>query len=527
MQPIAPRLVLVAVAQEGAILEFGHASPGKQSTYFVYYCKPCWQAICSNRVTPAPPGYSLVTDRLLGAIHGDCPVKPLCFVLMPFGRKPDERGRLIDFDAIYRQVIAPAVTGAEMEVIRADEEQIGGTIHKPMFERLMLCEYAVADITGANPNVFYELGIRHALRPRSTVIVFSAGSTLPFDVALLRGLPYAIGDAGLPTNVDGDRAAIKLRLEAARRDHSDDSPVFQLVEGMPRLEVDHSKTDIFRQRAMYSKEYKDRLATARREGAKAVAAIAADPGLSNLADVESGIVVDLLLSYRAVSAHQEMVDLFERMPAPLQRTRLVREQFAFALNRLCRREEAEKTLRNIIDEFGASSETNALLGRVYKDRWEEASKGGRVIEARGLLKLAIETYLSGFEADWRDAYPGINAVTLMEMQEKPDLRQIEILPIVRYAASQRAKRGGDYWDHATLLELAVLARDQEAAADALAAAFTVVREPWEIETTARNLGLIRAKRDARGEDGTSILELEKQMNDMKLRLEAGRGAEKK
>jgi hypothetical protein len=52
------------------------------------------------------------------------------------------------------------VEQAGLEPIRADEEKIGGTIHKPMFERLMLCHYAVADITGANPNVFYELGIQ-------------------------------------------------------------------------------------------------------------------------------------------------------------------------------------------------------------------------------------------------------------------------------------------------------------------------------------------------------------------------------
>ena len=78
-------------------------------------------------------------------------MKPLCFVLMPFGRKPEGTGRIIDFDAVYNQIIAPGVEAAGMEPIRADQEEIGGTIHKPMFERLMLCDYAVADVTGANP----------------------------------------------------------------------------------------------------------------------------------------------------------------------------------------------------------------------------------------------------------------------------------------------------------------------------------------------------------------------------------------
>ena len=117
------------------------------------------------------------------------PHLPLCFVLMPFGRKTDAAGRVVNFDSVYQKIIAPGVERAGLEPIRADEEKIGGTIHKPMFERLMLCHYAVADITGANPNVFYELGIRHALRPASTVILFVEGTVIPFDLALVRGIP--------------------------------------------------------------------------------------------------------------------------------------------------------------------------------------------------------------------------------------------------------------------------------------------------------------------------------------------------
>src|SRR3712207_3128287 len=109
--------------------------------------------------------------------------RPLCFVLMPFGQKPDVAGSLVDFDAVYRDLIAPAIEQAGMQPLRADEEMTGGIIHKPMFERLILCEYAVADLTTANANVFYELGIRHAARPYSTVLVYAEGLRLPFDVA--------------------------------------------------------------------------------------------------------------------------------------------------------------------------------------------------------------------------------------------------------------------------------------------------------------------------------------------------------
>ena len=81
---------------------------------------------------------------------------------MPFGVKPDGRGGSVDFDAVYRDLLAPGVRDAGLDPLRADQELVGGLIHKPMFERLVLADYAVADLTTANANVFYELGVRHA-----------------------------------------------------------------------------------------------------------------------------------------------------------------------------------------------------------------------------------------------------------------------------------------------------------------------------------------------------------------------------
>jgi MAP3K TRAFs-binding domain len=70
----------------------------------------------------------------------------------------------------------------------------------------------------------------------------------------------------------------------------------------------------------------------------------------------------------------------------------------------------------------------------------------------------------GFEADWRDAYPGINAVTLMELKDPPDPRGGALVPVVRYAVERRVEAGKPgYWDYSTLLELAVLAKDESKA----------------------------------------------------------------
>ena len=438
------------------------------------------------------------------------PPPPLCFVLMPFGRKSDAAGRATNFDSVYRKIIAPAVIRAGLEPIRADEEKIGGTIHKPMFERLMLCHYAVADITGANPNVFYELGIRHALRPSSTVILFVQGTVIPFDIALVRGISYQTDGAGEPVDPEIPLAAIAEHLGAARNTPHDDSPIFQLVDVLPHWQIDHSKTDVFRQQVDYSKKYKERLAAAVRAGAAAVQEIATEVALKNLNDIEAGIIVDLYLSLRDVEAYTAMLELYERMPPPLQRAKMMREQLGFALDRAERFDDAEKVLKDVIAEFGPSSETNGLLGRIYKDRWDIAREQGRP-EARSLLRRAIDTYLQGFEADWRDAYPGINALTLMERQDKPDPRKEQILPVVLYSVTRKAQKNPDYWDYATLLELAVLGEDREAAEDNLSEATGIARFAWEVQSTARNLGLIRKARELRNEDAAWIKVIEEKL----------------
>ena len=423
---------------------------------------------------------------------------PLCFVLMPFGTKTDPNGLLIDFDSVYQHLIAPAIREAKLESLRADEEMSGGIIHKPMFERLVLCEYAVADLTTANANVFYELGVRHAVRPWSTVLIFAGGTRLPFDIAPLRGLPYALDSSGKPANVDAARGELTTRLNVAKRQAQGDSPLFQLLDGLQPPDLARLKTDSFRDRVELSNQAKERLAEARRRGVEAVREI--ESSLADISQGESAVIVDLFLSYRAVKAWSEMVALAGKMAKPLSATVMVQEQLALALNRMREGERAEQILLDLIRRRGPSSETYGILGRVYKDRWSEAVKSDKPALARGMIEKAIGAYLSGFEADWRDAYPGINAVTLMELRDPPDPRRLEILPVVRYAVTRRiATSRPDYWDYATLLELEVLANDEGRAMTALGDSLAAVRETWEPETTANNLHLIISVRERRNE----------------------------
>jgi hypothetical protein len=423
--------------------------------------------------------------------------KPLCFIAMPFGHKSAE-GRSIDFDAVWRQIIAPAIEAADMQPLRADEEQVGGIIHKPMFERLLLCDFVICDLTFANANVFYELGIRHAARPATTVLITADAVRLPFDVAMLRTRLYSLDEAGRPSKEKEDSAALSTMLNECRRKTVNDSPLFQLLDGIVPLQVPSDKTDVFREQVEYSAKVRSELAAARKIGKEAIDEVRRS--LGSIDDVEAGVAVDIMLSYRAVRDWSGMIDLIADFPEPIRRTVMVQEQLGFALNRAGRSEDAEKVLRDLVAERGPSSETLGILGRVYKDRWEKAAKAGEMQKAKALLAKAVDTYRRGFETDWRDHYPGINAVTLMELQEPPNPERLRLIPVVRYSVERRIAGGDpDYWDWATLLELEVLAKDEEGANKALGEALAVVRETFELETTRRNLRLIREAREHRGD----------------------------
>jgi hypothetical protein len=361
-------------------------------------------------------------------------------------------------DRAFDEVIAPAVRDAGMEPVHGD----AGPFAR---DGLVLADFAVVDLSDAAPELYCALGARYALRAHATV--------------------------ALPAEAH-DRAEITAALVAARERAV---PAFRLIDDVPS-DIARLKTDTFRERARYSPECKTQLDKARARGEQAVRAV--ERQLGALEGVEAGVLIDLMLSYRAVGAWMAMLELIDRMPLVLRRTTMVREQAAFALNRAGRGDEARAVLLALIAEQGASSETYGLLGRVHKDRWE-AVRDGDVAAAREHLDAAIDAYRRGFEADWRDAYPGVNAVTLMEIREPGGGEQRELVPVVRYANARRIEGEPDYWDYATRLELAVVAREREAARAAARAALAAVREPWEPESTAYNLSLIREARAASGE----------------------------
>jgi hypothetical protein len=199
-----------------------------------------------------------------------------------------------------------------------------------------------------------------------------------------------------------------------------------------------------------------------------------------------------------------IVENFEVPPALTDDQRVVvQEQFAFTLNRTQQSERAERILLDLIQTKRARSETYGILGRVYKDRWQKALKIEDKILAAEYLNKSICVYLKGFEINQYDYYPGINAITLMEIKNPPDEKRKQILPRVRYAVNQQLSSTNkpNYWDYATLLELAVLDKDESQISEIIDNALKLVPDKWQVESTLGNLNIINEAREKRSELG--------------------------
>lgn len=157
----------------------------------------------------------------------------ICFVVMGFGKKMDyENSKEVDLDRIYKKVIKEVFNKEDLtdyELIRADEIAGSSIIDVSMYTLLMKADLVIADITTLNPNAIYELGVRHALKPYSTIIMAEEKCRIPFDLNHSRFLVYKeIGE-----NLDDNEAhEIREQLKgfiAASEKKEPDSPLYTFL----------------------------------------------------------------------------------------------------------------------------------------------------------------------------------------------------------------------------------------------------------------------------------------------------------
>jgi len=151
---------------------------------------------------------------------------------MGFGTKTDyATGRKLDLNKSYRLLIKPVVEEKGVECIRADEMRHSGSIDMHMYHELLKADVVIADLSTANVNAFYELGIRHALRPFRTIVISEDKLTYPFDLNHIKITSYThLGDAIDFEEVERFRKKLGEVLTDVLAKEEPDSPVYTYLE---------------------------------------------------------------------------------------------------------------------------------------------------------------------------------------------------------------------------------------------------------------------------------------------------------
>jgi hypothetical protein len=147
---------------------------------------------------------------------------------MGFGIKTDfATGRKLDLNKSYKLLIKPVVENKGLVCIRADEILHSGSIDYQMYKELYNADLVIADLSTANVNAFYELGIRHALRSRTTIVISEDKYSYPFDLNHIKITSYShLGEAIDYEEVERFREVLGKTIDTVLNIDDPDSPVY-------------------------------------------------------------------------------------------------------------------------------------------------------------------------------------------------------------------------------------------------------------------------------------------------------------
>src|SRR5262245_14790553 len=324
------------------------------------------------------------------------------FIIRPFGVKRD-----VDFDSVEHEVIAAALSLLDVTGRTTADIARAGNLRADMFQFLLTADIVVADMSIHNANVFYELGVRHALRDKRTFLIRAALDDVPFD---LRTDRYLVYDPKAPgRSLD----ALIAGLAATMREEVVDSPVYALVPGLsPR-----DPTSFI----VVPRDFQEEVRIARagaqggdlrflaseleglrwkREGRRLIGEAQFDmKDLQYAAETWESIRAELNMD---VQANLRLGTIYQK------RGDLVGSDLA--LERMVG-----------IDTLASEdlAEAYALLGSNAKTRWLNDWQGAAPAARQSMalrsphLRHAISEYTKGFEADPRHYYSGLNALALI------------------------------------------------------------------------------------------------------------------
>jgi hypothetical protein len=420
--------------------------------------------------------------------------RPVCFMIMPYGRKATQadagRGPAeIDFNALWDHGYVPVIKALGYEPVRADQDT-GGLIMSQMLERLYFADLVLADMTIPNGNVYYEVGIRHAARESGCVLLAADWSKQLFDVVQMRTIRYPLpeGDV-LEATASVFQNGIQEKIQSLC---AGISPMQQAIPGYP-WRVDAEKATSMRGQltelaAFQTKVRAVRAAPQGQRMQKAQELIGSNGNPPATYTVALALIKLLRDCVDDPADWNGVLDFVRKLPDRFADEPEVQENRAFAAAQVGNDVQAIAELQTLIDARGPTPERFGLLGGRYKRLADEAMASP--VERRQYLNKAIECYEQGMELDLNVYYCSSNLPRLYRKRANPgDEERARTVAKLVIAACERARRLklADEWLLSTLLGAAFDVGDPEMAEELVNAVVVEGLAKWKVSSVLRDL----------------------------------------
>ncbi|MBK6852343.1 MAG: DUF4071 domain-containing protein [Burkholderiales bacterium] len=422
-------------------------------------------------------------------------MKPVCFMVMPFGIKDvtasnGQAPGKVDFNRLWEAALKPAIVALGYEPVRADQEAGALIIHE-MLERLFFADLVMADMSIPNGNVYYEIGVRHAAKPNGCVLVSADWATPLFDVQQMRRIVYPLPQQ---TVSDEQAAAIADCIRAGVPGLSaGDSPMFQVLPGYPNPSQDRALT--MRRELEEFAAFTEAIQAVSLVGDRAVArqqALEVAARYLEPAHKRASVAMAIVQLLRDQAGWDDTLAYLATLPQTVQDLPFMKEQKALAQSssKAGDHDLAIAALESLIKSKGESSERLGLIGGRYKRKADAAKAAGDEAGHRRALRRSIEAYEKGMRLELGDFYCVSNLARLYRARgEANDTDRAQFAQRLTVAMADAAIQRGtsNEWTRPTLLGAAFDAGDLVAAREALARVEVEGPAQWKLATTLKDL----------------------------------------